>query len=215
MASSCFVIMPFRPEFAFLWLYLERYLLDQHNIVAKRGDSDVLTKPLLEKVTTMIAEADVVIADITGRNPNVFFEIGWAHSSKRPIIFITQEDPKDNPIDIGQFECIRYDPRQHRDFLDRLDNALRNLFLGTYKDLHSRAVALLKEFKKATGVACAAVDLEEFRSRVIRAERTDDIPRTGQTEEFYKFALPRIADTNDLDILAKLNDWIRTRFPAP
>lgn len=134
---------------------------------------------------------------------------------QRPIIFITQDDPKDNPIDISQFERIRYDPRQHRDFLDRLDDALRNLFLGTYKELHILAVGLLKEFRKATGATCASVDLGEFRSRVIRAERTGDIPMPDKTEEFYKFALPGIADTNDLDILAKLNDWIRSRFPAP
>ena len=215
MASSCFVIMPFAPEFTFFWLYLEKYLLEQHNIVAKRGDSEILTKPLLEKITTMIAEAEVVIADITGRNPNVFFEIGWAHASKRSIVFITQEDPKDNPIDIGQFECIRYDLRQHREFLDRLDNALRNLFMGTYKELHERAVVLLKEFRKSTGAACASVDLDEFRARVIRAERNDDVPKPEQAEEFYKFALPRIADTNDLDLLARLNEWIRQRFPAP
>lgn len=197
-----------------LWLYLERYLLENHNIIAKRGDSDVLTKPLLEKITTMVSEAEVVIAAITGRNPNVFFEIGWAHAVKRPIIFITQEDPKDNPVDIGQFEFIQYDLCRHKEFLDRLDNALRNLFMGTYKELHERAVVLLKEFRKATGVVCTAVDLHEFRTRVIRAERNDEVPGVEQSEEFYKFVLPRIADTNDLDVLARLNEWIRQRFPA-
>jgi hypothetical protein len=87
--------------------------------------------------------------------------------------------------------------------------------MGTYKELHERATALLKEFRKATGVACTAVDLHEFRTRVIRAERNDEVPGPEQPEEFYKFVLPRIADTNDLDLLARLNEWIRQRFPAP
>ena len=75
--SRCFFVMPFRPELNFFYLYLAKYLNEAHNLEVSRGDSDILDKPLMEKIAAQIAAADVIIADITGGNPNVFYEVKY------------------------------------------------------------------------------------------------------------------------------------------
>ena len=119
--------MPFRPElnyfFLFLKRYLKRYLEEKYSIRVERGSSSVLTRELLKKISEQISEASFLIADITGNNANVFFELGIAHERNKPIIFLTQNDPKDAPVDTRQFEFIEYELGKHEDFLSKLDNS--------------------------------------------------------------------------------------------
>lgn len=78
----CFVVMPFRADLNYFFLYLKRYLEEKYSIRVERGDSNVLTKELLRKISEQISEASFLIADITGNNANVFFELGIAYEKK-------------------------------------------------------------------------------------------------------------------------------------
>jgi hypothetical protein len=50
----CFVIMPFRPELHYFYLFIKRHIEDRHNIDCERGDAQILTKPILDKVSEYI-----------------------------------------------------------------------------------------------------------------------------------------------------------------
>jgi hypothetical protein len=179
-----------------------------------RGDTEVLTKPLMDKIAAAIAAADVIIGDVTGSNANVFFELGLAQAAGKPIIFLTQHEPDTAPVDIRQFEHIQYDLARHRELLERLDNAIENLFRDQYQRLYELALAVLGEFKRATGVQCRAFTLDEFRLRVIRAEREGEQPDENAPEDRRsRFLLPRIADTDDLDLRNRLSEWLTQRYP--
>jgi hypothetical protein len=68
--ANCFVIMPFRPELGYLYRGLKQYLEQAFpGISVVRGDDQALTVPLLQKIADYIRQADVVIADCSGRNP--------------------------------------------------------------------------------------------------------------------------------------------------
>jgi hypothetical protein len=67
--------MPFKPELHYFYLYIKKHIEEKHNIECYRGDNNVLTIPILEKIKKDIERSDVVIADCTGRNPNVFYEL--------------------------------------------------------------------------------------------------------------------------------------------
>ena len=47
--------------------------------------------PIAENVLRSIERADLIIADLTGRNPNVMYELGFAHALRKPVLFILQE----------------------------------------------------------------------------------------------------------------------------
>jgi nucleoside 2-deoxyribosyltransferase len=55
-----------------------------------------------------IAQADVVFAEITHSNPNVFYELGYAHALGKPTILLAQRGV-DLPFDIGSFRVVFYD----------------------------------------------------------------------------------------------------------
>ncbi len=86
LGSRCFVAMPFRPELNFFFLYMRQFLHDRCSLDVERGDAQILTAPLAEKIRQQIRKADLVIADITGANPNVFYEVGLAHAANIPVL---------------------------------------------------------------------------------------------------------------------------------
>jgi hypothetical protein len=214
MSKFCFVVMPFRPELNFFYLFIDRYLSEKHGIHVERGDHSILTKPLIEKIREQILAADVILADVSGGNPNVFYEVGLAQAFGKPVIFLTQDDPEKTPVDVRQFEFIQYDLSNHTDFLAKLDNAIQHVFEGKYREFHQKAIAALKEFSHFTGVPYDAASLGEFQARVMRAERQEVLPDLPTDQEILEFLLPKIfADVTDLRTMQQISEWLNQKFP--
>jgi hypothetical protein len=105
--ASCFIVMPFSQEWSG----------DVHRILAKachaagvrpvRGDDLFTPTDILEDIWQSINAADFVIADITGRNPNVLYELGIAHTLAKPVLILSQE-AADIPIDLATRRVILY-----------------------------------------------------------------------------------------------------------
>lgn len=209
----CFVIMPFRPELNFLYLYLRWHLQEKHGLRVERGDHRILTIPILDKIRGDIAEAKIVIADITGRNPNVFYELGLAHANKTPVILMTQDPVEEAPTDIRHFEFIRYDLNRDDELISKIDNAIGNVFVERYQLYFERARTLLQEFNRAVGVHYQEADVEEFRARVIQGERIQGLPEASNEFLMADFLLPRIIrDVADGSTMRKITAWITERF---
>jgi hypothetical protein len=206
--AFCFVVMPFRPEFNYFYLYLQRHLYDKHGLRVERGDHQILTKPLMDKIREKVVEADVLLAEITSSNPNVFYEVGLAHAFGKPVIFLTQDDPSKAPVDIRQFEFIEYELSKHEDFLVKLDNAIQNVFVGKYRDLYSIAADLLKKFNAEAGSSYPAASREEFQARVMRSEQSQGIPPVDAKGILAEFLLPKILkEATDVMIMKKVMEW--------
>ncbi len=209
--TLCFVVMPFRPELNYFFLYLKTYLEQNYKIRVERGDSQVLTKELLKKLSGQISAASFLIADATGNNASVFFELGIALERNKPVIFLTQDDPKNAPVDTRQFEFIRYELDKHQDFLAKLDNAVRNV-LGSSLDiprLYEVARDLLKKFNLDSGFTHDHASRDEFHARVVRAAETQGVPQVDDTIGLGRFLLPKILqDATDLNVMQRVTVWL-------
>lgn len=65
--------MPFRPELNYLYRIIKQHVERSFpGVSVARGDDRALTRPILEKIADYIKQADVLVADCSGRNPNVF-----------------------------------------------------------------------------------------------------------------------------------------------
>ncbi len=74
---------------------------------ARRAD-DIWENPaIIQDVVSLIDRSRVVICDCTGRNPNVFYEAGIAHTLGREVILVTQAD-QDIPFDLRHLRYVRY-----------------------------------------------------------------------------------------------------------
>lgn len=98
--NLCFVLMPFKPPFDQLYREQIKPGIEASGLKCVRADDIFSPTPILEDIWTYILKSKVVIADVTGKNPNVFYEIGIAHTVGRPVIIITK-DKGDVPFDIA------------------------------------------------------------------------------------------------------------------
>jgi hypothetical protein len=210
----CFVVMPFLPELNYFYLYLQRHISEKHGLRVERGDHRILTKALMDKVRDRIAEADLILGDVSFANPNVFYEIGLAHALGKPVVFLTQDKPEAAPVDIRQFEFIHYDLHQHEQFLIKIDNAIANVFVSKYRGLYDDAIHILGEFNHATASSYAPATLEDFQARVMRGEQARDMPSREERAIFAEFLLPKILnEVTDLLVMQKVTQWVATLLP--
>lgn len=109
---TCFVVMPFKPRFDHVYEDIVRPLLEERRINCKRGDEIYSAGVVIDEIIEAIKTVDFVIAELTGRNPNVFYELGIAHQMGKPVILLTQRI-EDVPFDLRHRRCLLYSP-DHR-----------------------------------------------------------------------------------------------------
>lgn len=125
--TDLFVLMPFQ---ASLKPVYEDHMLNVAKVLGLtivRGDDFFNAKSVMSDIWESICGTRAVIADCTGRNPNVFYEIGLAHTVGKPVILITQNE-KDVPFDLRHIRYIRYEytPRGMKDFEEALIRTLQS-----------------------------------------------------------------------------------------
>jgi len=128
--ATCFVLMPFHEKYKEVYNVIKETLESESlNIECKRAD-DFHQPHIMETILNGIAKAEFIIADLTGANSNVFYELGLAHSFKniKKVILITQ-DLKYVPFDLNQFRCIVYNQTISG------SRALQNELIRTFNDI--------------------------------------------------------------------------------
>ncbi|MGZ5436641.1 MAG: hypothetical protein ACXW3F_11325 [Pyrinomonadaceae bacterium] len=205
----CFVIMPFSEELHFFYLFMRDHIQHVHHMDCERGDAQILTIPVLEKINNYIRRADVIIADCTGRNPNVFYELGISHAYEKNVILVTKDPIADAPTDIRHFEFIRYDLQKDREFFESLDNALRNVFVNRYDALYTAAQDIFHRFRAETNANVRIASKQVFVGRVAASEQTRELPDLNDTQALAYLVLPKIVeDSTELETMDKITSWL-------
>ena len=120
-----FVLMPFVPELRPVYDDHITIVADSLGLSVARADDIFKAGSVMEDVWNLMHACRILIADCTGRNPNVFYEIGLAHSIGKRVILLAQSD-EDIPFDIKHLRYISYEytPRGMKEFEARLVEAL-------------------------------------------------------------------------------------------
>lgn len=126
---SCFIVMPFSLEWS----------NDVHRILSgtckslavqpMRGDDVFKPSDILVDIWQSINAADFVIADISGRNPNVLYELGIAHTLAKPVLIISR-NADDIPIDLSTRRVIIYgqsEPHWHEELETKVTLAIQEI----------------------------------------------------------------------------------------
>jgi hypothetical protein len=99
MSRKCFVMMPFDPSFNGAWEHVLRPTVTAVGDECKRADDFFNPAPIINDVRGSIRNADYLIADLTGKNANVFYELRIAHALGKPVILLAQQI-QDVPLSI-------------------------------------------------------------------------------------------------------------------
>ncbi|MBY5553001.1 hypothetical protein [Rhizobium leguminosarum] len=105
-ASLISVMMPFDPLLSPVFETLIATAAGM-GLRLRRADDMWDNEAVIQDVVSLIDRSRVVIADCTGRNPNVFYEIGIAHTLGREVILIAQS-ADDVPFDLRHLRYVEY-----------------------------------------------------------------------------------------------------------
>jgi hypothetical protein len=106
-ARSCFVLMPFEPRYQEVFDHAIKPAALSCSYACSRADELLHAGNIVNDIVSSIAQADIVIADLTGRNPNVFYELGIAHTLGVPCILLSQ-NLADVPFDLRSYRTVVY-----------------------------------------------------------------------------------------------------------
>ena len=113
--KKCFVIMPFsgtktctEKEWTEVFKFIIKPAVEEsgYDYRCERNSQNVGN--IIKNIIANLNSADIVIADLTDRNANVFYELGVRHTLNFPTILITQ-NIQDVPFDLQGYKCIEYD----------------------------------------------------------------------------------------------------------
>ncbi|MCF8292489.1 MAG: nucleoside 2-deoxyribosyltransferase [Chitinophagaceae bacterium] len=91
---------------------------------AYRGDENYIKGDIFPEMLKLIVKANLIIANVNGRNPNVLYELGIAQALDKPVILISSE-PDKLPIDIKSKRFLVY--RNYKELQEMIRKELQNL----------------------------------------------------------------------------------------
>lgn len=122
-----FVLMPFKDELTPVYQDHIKSVANKLGLSVSRADDFFSSGSIMRDVWEAIYSAKAIVADCTGRNPNVFYEIGIAHTLGKLVVLISQSI-EDIPFDLRHLRTIiyNYTPRGVQNFEEALLATLQN-----------------------------------------------------------------------------------------
>jgi hypothetical protein len=108
--KKCFVLMPFNNQNNLQEIYQDsvKKIVESLGISCNRADDIYEIKPIIETIWEQINRAKFIIADLTNKNANVFYELGVAHTVGKEVILLSQ-NIDDVPFDLRHLKIILYE----------------------------------------------------------------------------------------------------------
>lgn len=129
--AKVFVIMPFADEFYESYELMKNHFSEGFEFT-HAGEEDN-QQNILADIIPPIYNADIVLADLTGLNPNVMYELGIAHSFNKKTIIITRDELGKLPFDLKQYRAKGYSThfKQFFDLLSYLEKHFDGAITGS------------------------------------------------------------------------------------
>ncbi|MEJ8819995.1 hypothetical protein [Lacibacter sp. H407] len=106
--DSCFVMMPFASPLGEYYQQIYEPAIKKTGLTPLRADNDIFgTGKIIDQIWNGISSAKVLIAELTQRNPNVYYELGIAHALKKPVVLVCSNE-EDVPFDLKHIRVIYY-----------------------------------------------------------------------------------------------------------
>lgn len=223
--KKCFVVSPIgdagtdiRKNADQLYQHIIKPVCEKCGFTAQRVDEFNTSNSITQEILDALNDYDLVIADLTGHNPNVFFEIGYRTKSQKPIIHLKRKD-ETIPFDVSSIRTFEYDLTD-LDMVtatkDRLEQVIRNFKYDEYKESkrgnnfeNNMIVASLNDIQYKIDVLTEEIKKKENETiktviETFNAQKPE--PESLETE-MMKILMPElIKNPNAADVLLRLSE---------
>jgi hypothetical protein len=122
-----FAAMPFGELYDDTFLVAMSYAAKSVSAVCERVDQKRFSGDIVEMIKSMIRECTAMIADLSGANPNVLYEVGYAHGLGKPTVLICATPLSELPFDVRQWKTLKYTFGKTWEFREDLASALESV----------------------------------------------------------------------------------------
>ncbi len=213
-----FVLMPFESKFDDVYKLGIKAACTDSGAYCERVDEQYYEGTMLERIYNQISRADFIIADMTGRNPNVFYEVGYAHALNKRVILVTT-NADDIPFDLKNYPHIPYKgsiTTLKEELFKRVTWAIENpiqveQYLSQNLECHVNGVNLSSKAPIIVNVAIGEAEIKELKFEV------DFHSSTRRFIQHVKFQAGIIASkpTSRITALQDTGTWEFRSYPLP
>ncbi len=190
-SKLCFVMMPFSEVYDRIYRDLIVPAVEDAGLSSVRADEIPATGFVMEQIRAAIQQSRLCIADVTGRNPNVLYEIGFAEAMRKPTILLAS-DLSQLPFDVASQRVLLYSA----DF-DTSRSRLREAIAHALtEDRFAEAEKLLAAGSPRGATAVAAVILEHLLRELANRHNVGVRPRAVATDLARALEHVGVIDTN-------------------
>lgn len=107
--DTCFVVMPFAPPLGDYYSKVYEPAINKAGLTPVRADNEIFgAGRIMDQIWRGINDAKLLVAELTTRNANVFYELGLAHALEKPVVLVSSNE-EDVPFDLQHIRVIYYD----------------------------------------------------------------------------------------------------------
>lgn len=180
--DTCFMIMPFGEWFDSYYDRIYLPAIDAAGLVPRRADDLYRPSAIINDIWTMTQEAKLILADLSGKNPNVFYELGMAHALAKPAILVT-ETMDDVPFDLRALRVIVYE-KNRPDWGDALREKIQS---AIEEVLESPLEAVLPTFIKVKETSSQPTASKVEKELISLRQDMDMLKRDSQLREGFVY----------------------------
>ena len=146
--------------------------LEKFGFIPLRSDKISGPGSISEDILRHVQESDLCIVDLTGHNPNVFYECGRRHEAGRPCIQLI-EASENIPFDLSGIRTIKYqlsDPHSVRDAVVEVQSFIEEITKSGFSDSSAGA-----------SISAIAEMLNRIERRIANLEAVRQSPQTDSS----------------------------------
>jgi nucleoside 2-deoxyribosyltransferase len=168
----CFVMMPFGSRFDDVYRNLIAPAGQQQGLTVLRADEMSGAGVIIEQIRSAIQQSRLCIADLTGSNPNVLYELGFAQALGKPLIMVAEEASR-LPFDLAHYRVILYGAD-----LRGAQPSLETAMAQAVSENRLEEAARLFDMKQYRGaIAASAVVLEQKLRSMLEGRPSERLAR--------------------------------------
>ena len=190
--KTCFVIMPFGEYFNTYYDDIYIPAIKDTDLTAKRADDFYKPGYIIKDIWDNINQCELLLADLTGKNQNVFYELGLAHAINKPVVIIA-ENIEDIPFDIRGLRVITYNknkPNWGHELQKNISKSIKETIDNPEKSIPPTFIKTSKSHKE--------IEKSELEKRLLEVERhVNTIERKTFEEESMETQRRRYIETRE------------------
>jgi uncharacterized RDD family membrane protein YckC len=161
---ECTVIMPFRKELD-SHFELIKTIGERLGYSVYRVDTHRFSGNIVEAINKALVKADLIVADLSGANPNVMYELAIAQSLGKKVLMVT-DDRNTVPFDISSYRIDLIDPSSPEQ-IESLHASMRALAASTHVTGPLGGTAIYGQKLFGRRLAAAGIDLAPFVAALV------------------------------------------------